>query len=544
MNNNKEIKEESLITEQEAWDVIKFARSMNGYGGYNVLTPDLVSARMKDVSLNPLSASQDSLNKALSDPKNSEMDLLGFSENFELISQPYKRLLSYLSNMAAWDLTYTCTNATGEEYKSKAYRNDLDIVWRFLDGFDYKQEFTVALTEILRNEAFFCLPRMDGNKMVLQELPSTPTYTKITGRWEYGMLFSFNMYWLLLPGVSHDMLPKFFRQKYEEIWGNSKSGIPKYNPSIDPTNRGDSSWVFWQDIPVDVGWCFKMSPEIATRVPYFSPLFNDLVLQSLMRNLQRNINIATASRLLIGQVGMLKDTNGKLKDQFNISPDLLGKFLSLVKSGLSEAINVAAAPLESIQPVAFNSENGMYDSFLKTALASSGVNSNLIFSSNIKPNTVETQLSLNTDEQLIYKVYPQFANFLKYQINKLTKKFKFDFEFEGTQFYNNRTFRLEQQMTLSDKGIVLPQKIAAAIGMKPQNFYRQLEEAKVSGWVEGLTPILSGFQNPNGESDSEGKKKPVGKAKEGRPRKAESELSEDGEQTRAQGNNLDRGGKI
>jgi hypothetical protein len=44
--------------------------------------------------------------------------------------------------------------------------------------------------EMLRNETFFFNPRFDGDKYVLQELPANPTYTKITGRWDYGLFFS------------------------------------------------------------------------------------------------------------------------------------------------------------------------------------------------------------------------------------------------------------------------------------------------------------------------------------------------------------------
>jgi hypothetical protein len=267
-----------------------------------------------------------------------------------------------------------------------------------------------------------------------------------------------------------------------------------------------------------------MTPEIATRTPYFSPLFNDLVLQALMRNLQKNINMSAASRILFGEVPLLKDSAAKVKDMIAINPDLLGKFLALVKSSISSSINVASAPLQNMAPITFPAENDLYSSYLKTTLASSGVNTSLIFTSDVRPNILETTLSLNTDEQLMSSVYPQFNQFLNYQINKLTKTFKFEFEFEGTQFSNNREKRLETQMKLLDKGIALPQKIAAAIGMKPNTFLRHMEEAKANRWIDGLTPILPPNQIPLGEN--------------GRPRKDISELSDEGAQTRDDGGNI------
>lgn len=498
-----ETKGEVLLSESEVWDVIQFARSLGGYP--SILTPDLINARMKDVNLNPLAATQETLDRALQDPKNNEQALQGFSESFESQSQPYKRLLSFLGNMLAWDLTYTCTNATYEDYKSKKYKKDLDVVFRFLDRLDYKKEFAIATKEMLRNEAFFCSFRQDGERIVLQELPTSPQYTRITGRWDYGLLFSFSMIWFIQAGVDINMYLPFFKKKYTELFGSGNT--PKYIPSITPEMRDKSSWIYWVDMSPEDGWCFKMNPEIATRVPYFSPLFNDLVLQSLMRNLQRDINMSVASRIIIGQVGTLKDAGAKLKDQFNINPDLLGKFLSLVKSSISTAIKVTAAPLENMQSVTFPSEDAMYPTYLRTALASSGVNTDLIFTSDVRPNILATQLSLNTDEQLMESIYPQFNAFLNYHVNKLTKEFKFKFKFEGTQFFNNRQQRFDKQMTLVDKGIVLYQQIAASMGMSPQDFMRQLEETRAMGFVDNLTPIISPKDKLGINNDEEGRKK-------------------------------------
>jgi hypothetical protein len=207
---------ELVLSESDIWDMISFTRSLytGAYGG--VFTPDLISSKLKDITLNPLAATQSTLEKALQDPKNSEFELMEFSEDFEIQSQPYKRLLGYLGNMLSWDLTYSCKNAKFEDYKKPAYEKDLDIVMDFLDKLDYRKEFTTAVKEMLRNETFFCCPRLEGNAFVLQELPASPTYTKITGRWDYGLLFSFNMYWFAQSGVDIEMYPGFFKKKYSE----------------------------------------------------------------------------------------------------------------------------------------------------------------------------------------------------------------------------------------------------------------------------------------------------------------------------------------
>lgn len=557
MADNEKTNEQPQLTEDQVWSVIEFARAASsGMYGLTYLNPDLVSGRMKDITLNPMAATQDMLDRAIAEPKNNEFNLQRFSQSFELSSMVYKRLLAYSSNMLSFDITYT-SSAELDDYKTPKYKKDLSAVESFLDKFNYKQEFRIATREMLRNDAYFACLRDTGNGFVLQELPSE--YCKITGRWEGGFLFSFNMYWFLQPGVDIDMYPTFFKKKYNEIWGKSNT-IRNYNPALSPEDRSASSWIYWVDVPTTFGICFKLSPELATRLPYFSPLFSDLILQPLMRNLQKNMNMAAASKLIMGEVPLMnKDIKATVKDSIAISPDLLGKFMALVRSAISDAIRVASAPLEKIQGISFETDNEMYDKYLRTALASAGVNTNLIFSSSVKPNAIETQLSLNVDEQMMTALYSQFNEFMNYYVNKLTRTFKFKFEFEGTDFFLNRDSRMEKAMNLFNQGIVMPQKIAAALGMKPAQLRKHMEEAKAVGFMDSLTPPSVEQQKqlleimpaaPAAPSGSAPKTTPkvdekTGQpVKRGRPAKSASQLGEEGMKTREHGGNIGRGGKV
>ena len=545
--------EKELITQQEVWDVVNFARSMSGMYGHQYLTPDLINSRLKEISLNPMQATQDDLDKAMKNPRENETQLQKFSQDFEIRSMVYKRLISYLANMLAFDITYT-SNAIPKDLTTPRYQKDLEGVEEFLEKFEYKKELRVVVREMLRNDAFFgCFVETD-NKYVLQELPSE--YCKITGRWEGGFLFSFNMYWFIQPGVDINMYPSFFKRKYNQIWGG-KNKDKKYMPSIDPELRARSSWVYWVDIPVTFGVCFKLSPELGARLPYFIPLFNDLLLQDLMRNLQKNVSMAAASKMIVGEVPMLnRDAKATVKDSIAVSPELLGKFLALVKSSISDSIKVASAPLNDIKGISFDAENEIYDKYLRTALASSGVNTNLIFSSDIKPNAIETQLSLNVDEQMMTALYEQFNYFMEYFINRKTKTFKFAINFEGTEFFTNREIRLNNAMDLFDKGIIMPQKIAAALGMKPAHLRKHMEEAKANGFMSLLTPPSVEEQKqllkvnpalgamPASKSTTSDKPTSSSSSKRGRPRKSTAEIGEEGQNTRDEASNVGRGGKI
>lgn len=567
MEENKE----ELLTQEQIWDVIEFARYLNGYNSF--ITPDSINSRMKQINLNPIAATEALLTSAMTDPKNHEAELQAFSQRFELVSMVYKRLISYSANMLAFDITYT-SNAKADEYKLPKYKKDLDVVESFLDKFEFRNEFRAAVRGMLRSDAYFAAFYDLGSKYILQELPSD--YCKITGRWEGGLLFSFDFGWFDQPGVDIDMYPNWFKKKYIEL--NKRRKEANYNPStykpyLPVEKRGNSYYMTWVDVPPEVGACFKFSPELATRLPYFTPLFNDLVLQPTVRALQQNMNMAEASKMIIGEVPLLnKEAKATVKDSIAISPDLLGKFLALVKSGISESVKLSAAPLQNFKSIDFEGNNEMYDKYIRTALATSGVNTNLIFSSDVKPNVIETQLSLNVDEQLMCALYEQFEEYLGYQVNLRTKTFKFSFVFEGTDFSINRDARFDKAMSLFDKGIVLPQKIAAALRMKPSELRKQMEEAKANDFMGLLTPPSFMQQKEMAEINAKNAEKAAkmnidaqkenakiaadvatkaaeNKAGEsgsgaGRPQKKATDLTDEGASTRAGGQNIARGGKI
>ena len=511
-----------LLSKREVWDVLNFARNLTEglYGG--VYNPDLVSARMKEISFTPIEATEETLREALKHPKESEAELRSFIENMEMVSAPLKRIFTYLSSQLAFDFTYVSTNAKKEDYSKTQYQKEERILWDFTDKFDYKRSFRNVIKQLLRNEYGVFALRDVGDSYVLQELPIQ--YTKITGKWAGGYLAAFNFYFFMLPGVDIRLYPKFFQEKFNEIFQGSDASKNQYIPSRNVEQRGNSQFVYWVDLPPEVGWVFKFDESITTAIPPFTALLPELIQQSAMRQLQMNANIAKASKILVAEVPLLND-NAKtsVKDMVALSPDLLAKFLALIKTGLGEVIKVAAAPLQEFEGVQFDGDSEMYDTFLRTMVASSGLNTALFYSSKLKANAMETQLSAESDHLWIADaMYPQFSFFMTYFVNKLTSKYGFEIIFEGNDYYLDRQRRFEYANSLADKGIVLPQKIAASIGMKPQNLYRMMEESNGKKFVDGLTPIVSAFQ--------------IGKD-EGRPKKSQSKLSNEGVETQTDGAN-------
>ncbi len=527
-NNNKE---DVLLKEKEVWSILEFAQSLSGIGSNMPISIDMLNQALKNTTLgNTGEVTVEQVENALAKPKESEDELRRISQSFDITSSIYKRLLSFMGNLASFDYTYTATRKDGkpQKYNEIQYKKDSKILENFMDSFDYKSEFIKVSRQIYRNEAYFSVLRDEGDKYVLQELPQDRC--KITGRFSHGILFSFDYMYFATPGIDIDFFPHIFKTTLVKLEKN-KIDAKGYNPSDTLLGRGNHGFAQWVDTsPLDNFWMFKFTPEIASRIPYFAGLFPDLVNQDTIRELQKSDYLASAAKIIMGEVPLL---NGKaaIKDAISISPDLLGKFLALVKSSLNtEAVKVAASPLQNVESFDFKSDPNISSSYLKNTLASSGVSSNLLFSQDAKLTVLEAALSMNIDEILAESVYPQFNDFIDWHVNKRTKNYKFEIKFEGSKTYTNYERRLDKAMELAQSGIVLPQRIASGMGMSPFQLERELAMAKDSGFVDNLTPILMSGQMSkeeiSGTNDDAGA-----------PTKKDKDLSESGSQTREVGGN-------
>ena len=163
----------------------------------------------------------------------------------------------------------------------------------------------------------------------------------------------------------------------------------------------------------------------------------------------------------------------------------------------------------------------------------SGSKSNVNVSS--RENAIQTKIAMNMDELIVEEVYPQFNDFLNYYVNNETKKYKFEFKFEGCKNDFSKTRRQNEAFALADKGIISLNKIANAFGMNKYELEDEVNEAKYSGFTNKLQLLL----NINTMS-----KKETNSSSVGRPQKDETDLSDSGSATRNAGSNIEKGGQV
>jgi len=501
----------------------------SGFGkGYGTYTPDMINNSMKSININPLTATVEKIEAALNDAKNNEGLLIAYGQDMYLKNMLYKRNFDYISDLPIWDLAIACPGITAETCKTPAFKKDSVIARDFLKKFDYRAQFSKAFFNMLNAETYYCVLRKDiiPEKYVLQDFPYE--YAKLTGRSTWGLCYDIDMTYFTKPSIDIDLYPPWIKERFNELF--TKNSQIKYMPS-NPSTKRDGSFAMWVQTSFENDfWAFKFKNDIIANIPYFSPMLNELALIPVFRNLQVSQSMAAARKIIASQYPLLKEQrNANVSDMLAVKPETMGMFLGTIAKNLEDSFKLISLPSEEIQAFEFkNTDKDSYSDFIKITSSLMG-GGNVLFNT-VKNNVEETRLALNIDEVLATSIYSQFQDFLEYQINSLTKNFKFKFKFSGTNTYLNKKTKFENAFDSGSKGVVSINKLANSLDMNMFEFIDELEMTKGLGLVDKFMPMLNMYTETTD--------------KNGRPQSAETELSESGAETRGSGANLTKGGSV
>ena len=511
------------ISRSDVQDVIDFSSGLMAMDGF--YSPFLSNQLLTNLNNNPRLPSAESVKKALNDYKNSGEDLQGFVEFASSFDMIFKRTLYSYANALSFDLQITCKNAyTESDYQSDEYKKDRQTVDNFLTNFDYKKEFYNVLLNVLKRDTYFTWFRKikTGNrgkmKFALQIMPQD--YCMLTGYFEKGLLWSMNQLYWTLPGVDLDSYDPSLKRTYQRALENAELN---YKPSA-PLNERNGSYALWADVsPLDGAWCFKWATDNFANNPFLSPYVANILRSDEIGELQYNKDLIAASGILAGEIQLYDQArSGQKANQFSIDPKTLGAFMQKVKSGLNGVAKIAAVPLANIKYFQFEDKNpNSYTNELTTTAGIGTGISRVIYSSD-KMSNAELEAALNEVYQTMKPMYAQFNNFLDFYVNQMTSKYKFKFEFVGSNYQFERDARFDKMMKMADKGLVLNSSAwASAVGMNPVTFDRMLAESKYTGWIDKYSQMLLNA-NTSSYKDNEG----------GRERKNARDLTESGEASR------------
>ena len=513
---------EEMLSQQELLDVLKFAAQIYNTDPYGYFTPQLNHQNIVDLNNNPEVPTKDKVVSALTDYKHNIDQLQAYSEFMESFDMLYKRLVKYYSDMLAFDLDISCTNAYApdRDYKSDEYKEDLRRVYKFLDSFDYKSEFHKVVKELLRKQTFFTWFRdsqgtfnngsldLDDDtkhktsRYCLQTMPQK--FCKITGRWEYGYLYDFDMTYFTKAGTTIESYDPVFKKYYKNVFKDTD--IKNYVPTTPLNNRFGEFALWTQTSPDDNAWVFTMDESNIASTPFLAPNILNFLNTKEIEGLQKNKDMISARGILAGEIQLLdKQKSGQSTDAMAYNMKTLMKMLSLVKRGLNSEINAVAMPAASPKFYQFaDSNTDMVRNQVENVVGQTASASRIIYSSD-KMSETEAKNAIITDYNMMKELYPQFEHFLNFFVNKKTRKYKFAFRFSGCTYPFTREELLTKYTSFMDKGVVLaPRTYAKVFDMTPMDFDRLLEEGKYSEWADNLTSMMMSIYTMSGKDGATG----------------------------------------
>lgn len=505
---------EKLLTEQQVWDVIEFAKSLNDglnwLKGGGVYTPDILHSNLLNLNNDAEVPTYDKVMKDLANAMGSVDNLNSFVQYMNAFDTIFNKVLEYKCGLLSFDLSYVCTNPKNKStYKSKEYREDEARVRKFLFNFDYKRHFMNVVKNAVLHGKYFCWFRegkkeQDGSqKYALQMLPQD--HCKITGYSNLGALYDIDLSFLLSGTVDLDLYADVFGKYYSELFKEDSN--KKYIPS-NGLNSRNGSWAYWvQTSPADGAWCFMFDDSNFAGLSPLAPFLKDTILGAELQKLQYDKNIAGAYAILAGEIRMKKDS--KQPNDFAIDPSLLGKLLNLVQNGLPDYFKVAAMPTENQKFLQYEDNNKtMYSDAIKNITALGASAGRVIYTTD-KSSEAELIAQITTDATPFKKMYRQFEQFLDYFVNQKTRTYKFKFNFTGIDYWFDKEERRDALEFAIDRGVIPNITFfAQALGYPPHVFAQAVEEGKY-GTLSDVLGQLTSIHTTAGSLNAEG----------GRPRK-------------------------
>lgn len=521
-----ENEEQNELSKEQVFSVLEFAKNMYNpsymqtqYGVYN---PQVLNQNLIDLNNSPLVPTYDKINRALTHPIESVEELQGYSQWCEFNDAIYAKTSNYFKRLLSFDLRISVEGAeymNKKELASQELKDDYKRVYKWLRSFDYKREFGKMMDEMIKKNTVFTWLRDNDDEQypqrALQMLPQK--YCLITGNSSVCPMFNFNMAYFLNPTTSLDLYPPIFKEFYNNTFGNSE--INDYRPS-NTFRKSTGTFAYWtQTSPSQGAYVFSFTDGNYNSIPPFSYLLRTSILNPEIEALQRNKDIISAYALLYGEMETTKGAQeGQKPNQFALTSEVMGQFLQLIASGLNKSIKPLAFPLKEVEFKQFSDSNKEMAMNQYQTSASQGASASSMIYSTTKSSMEENRNQILTDYNLIRPLYRQFNAFLNYYINRKTRKYRFKFVLDGSNYDFERDNRIDRINMLADRGMVLNESaFAQAYGYEPQEFSSMLNE--------GVNPKkLQLLLNSNTTSGSDGT--------QGRPRKRTNDLADGGETSR------------
>lgn len=521
------------------------------YSGQFLNNPEIRNVVLKNIKTMPYLPDRDTVENALSNPRNNEKLLRSIGSNLINTCYPLYKLIRFYSDILTYK-GYVHSQGVKQEAMSKPrFNKEKRFVQQWIDKLQPERTFRRITSEVFKEgkRAYVWMDKYekdvtnkfeedDGNKIetisasfdeynrkvkhvMLKELPDD--YIKIVGispNSYYTIAFNF-AYFLGGNGVDIKDYPPVFKEYYDIL--NSAKGEFKTSKgkkslfSFDEKKLGNlvvkseydsskRSYCYWVDIPSTEAIVFSSDESTPIQAPNFMGLYLmsvDLQGYSMM---QQQLTGIPLHSFIVGSIPVNPDN---AKAPLVLESQAVNYYLDLINSIMPDGTRYFMTPSQDNKFFSFRDQPGsikVYTSALQDLISSAGMSG--LLSTTDKPSLAQIKTSQMLETRFADILYPQYVDCVNRKLDRLTNLGYLRYNWRYKMFGNKFDDKQDQEMV--NKNLSLGQSFYLPKALAYQDLSMcdaedLANEVIASGLYDKMIQLVSSYQSSGNEENKTGR---------------------------------------
>lgn len=510
---------------------------LQNYGSTMSNDPYLLNQRIKQLKTIPAFLDRDTIEKALTNPENSELQLRTATRSMLYLTYPLYRMSMLYEGILTYRDYFLPVDVNKEEMNTPRFKSDAKFTDLWLKKLNAKKQFRRIVAEIMAEgkKAYYLRQSYNsttGKEKVdyvhFQDLPSD-WYKIIKHSTESYFVVAFNFAYFWQAGTNIDQFPEIFSQYYEEL--NSITEERNGKKYIDPSKLPDGSmveynsdtmsWAYWRELPSNECFVFSFTESDDIQVSPLASLLLQAQDLSSYALLQQQLLAVPLYSMLLGEIPLAKENaSGSHVDDYALSPASVSLFEGKVNANMPPGTIYNMVPTTDNELYHFEAipnANEIYDTGLQQMINTSGTST--LMTTTEKPSVAQVASGKIIEKRYIDRVYEQFAWAINIIFNDLFErgdiKYKWQYRIFGDSF-SEETDKKALEGSLSLGQVELLPKYLAYHDLTLSDAVTAADYVDSSKIYDKFKILVSSFNN-----------NVTGGNPNGRPSKSESEIDND-----------------
>ena len=471
----------------------------------------------KNKSITYNTYSRDSLRTYLKNPATdaNQKNLRKLSNYLYTVSHVYRRLINfkaYQVTCKSWTV-YPDIPLTEEPDQDSILQN-YERVTKYIRNMDMKSQILKCMLQAWKNDVVygFCYgdPEKDGSFFIHL---LDPDFCKISSQQYYRGVLNFAFDLSFFDSGTNSYYLDVYDPIFKKLYNKYKS---------DNTQR-------WAELPIENTFCLKINIDnLDYPIPPLSGLLEDIINLEDLQSVQNLKDQMEAYKLIYAKIDTISGT--KDVDDFAIDLDLANAFYQKLQAALPENVAIAMSPMD-LDSIDFKSNDAEDTNIISKAYENIiNANGGIVLNQNKITNSASFKLALQFDCMDAMAVTEQINSWTNLWILNHLGETGMIVEYDSTSPYFVSD-RVDQLLKAAQYGIPVKLELASLVNANP------VKERGMSFMENALGLTTTSWNNPLVSSNTQSGVSENGDGSEGRSKKDEGDLSDEGEKTRDLGRN-------